>query len=156
VTTARLKAYADMIRASDRAWPDRIDAIAAADYAPPFFPRGRASTFMRSFVENTAERLALLRVARIAVAVERYEREHGEQQPATLDVLIPTYLPMPPVDPFSGRPVRLLSDSRGYTVYSVGRNRHDDGGHDVGQPFGSIARPRASLGADLGIRIERH
>src|SRR4029077_5085768 len=110
----------------------------------------------RPFAEIVAERVALVRVARTAVAVARYEREHGEQPPATLHALISAYLTAAPVDPFSGRPLRLVVDARGYTVYSVGRNRRDDGGRDLGQQFaGPTAWPRTSWSADLGIRIDR-
>jgi hypothetical protein len=138
-----LAAYADMIAASDRPWPERIDAVVASEYFPSRAATGRAHGFIRPVMEAQAERLALLRVGRVAVAIEQHERDHDEERPATLDALIPTYLPAVPVDPFSGRPLRFLTDSRGYTVYSVGRNRRDDGGRDLGHN-----------GADLGIRIE--
>jgi hypothetical protein len=145
-----------MIRASVRPWPDRIDAVIAAEYPPPFFPRVRAGGSIRRVVEISAEGLALLRAARMAVAVEQFQRDHAEQLPASVDELAPRYLSALPVDPFTGRPLRMLTDSRGYTVYSVGSNRRDDGGRELGPSLGgSTASPRVSTRADVGIRIER-
>ncbi|HEY2904494.1 MAG TPA: hypothetical protein VGJ29_01240 [Vicinamibacterales bacterium] len=156
VMTRTLAGYSEMIRVSDRAWPDRIDAIVNAEYVPSFFAAGRARGFMRPLVESSAERLALVRAARVTVAVEQYQRDHGEQLPASLDQLVPAYLSAAPIDPFTGQSLRLLSDTRGYTVYSAGRNRRDDGGRDIGPSFGSgTARPRQSVGTDVGIRIQR-
>jgi hypothetical protein len=156
VMNRALAGYAQMIRASERPWPERIEAIAAAEYWPSLAATGHVGSFMRSVVEGQAERLALVRAARIAVAVEQYEREHEERLPASLDALVPAYLAAAPIDPFSGRSMLLLTSPDGYTVYSVGRNRGDDGGRDIGQSFaGRTAWPRQSLGTDVGIRIAR-
>ena len=156
VMNRTLAGYAEMIRASNRPWPDRIDAIVAADYAPSLFTARRPRGLIRAIVEAQAERLALVRAGRAVVAVERYEREHTDRPPTSVDALVPAYLAAAPVDPFSGRPLLLLTDGNSYTVYSVGRNRRDDGGRDLGSAFGgATASPRASFGPDIGIRIER-
>ncbi len=157
VMNGTLASYAEMIRVSNERWPDRLDAIVAADYAPPFSSRDRGRAFIRSVIEAQAERLALVRAARIAVAVEQYEREHADRLPTSLDALVPTYLAAAPVDPFSGRALLLRVDDNSYAVYSVGRNRRDDDGRDMGQAFGgAIAGPRQSFGTDVGIRINRN
>jgi len=154
VMNRTLASYADMIRVSGEPWPSRMDAIVDTEYAPPFSSRDRVRAFMRSVIEAEAERLALVRAARIVVAVELYEREHAERLPPSVGDLVPAYLPAAPIDPFSGRPLRLVGDRRAYTVYSVGRNRRDDGGRDIGQSFGGdTAWPRQSAGTDVGIRI---
>jgi hypothetical protein len=158
VMNRTLASYAEMIRVSNQPWPDRMDAIVSAEYVSPFSSRDRARALMRSVVEAQAERLALVRAARLAVAVEQYAREHAEQLPTSLDAVVPKYLAAAPVDPFSGRPLLLRADDHSYTVYSVGPNRRDDGGRDLGQQFGgtttSTGWPRASRGADIGIRIQ--
>ena len=70
---------------------------------------------------------ALLRSAASAVAAMRFRQARG-RWPASLDALVPDYLAKVPVDPFSGAPLiyKILGD--GIMVYSVGRNRTDDGG----------------------------
>ena len=72
VMNRTLAGYAEMIRASNRPWPDRIDAIVAGRLravvvygAPP------ACGLIRSIVEAQAERLALVRAGRALVAVEQ-------------------------------------------------------------------------------------
>ncbi len=145
VINRTLAAYAQMIRVTNEPWPERMDAIVKAEYTP-FLPTGRARGFIRAVIEADAERLALTRAARIVVAVEQYERDHDERLPTSIDGLVPMYLAAAPVDPFSGQPLHLVGDARGYTVYSVGRNRRDDGGRDIGQTFGP----------DVGIRIQRN
>jgi hypothetical protein len=157
VMNRTLASYADMMRVSNEPWPSRMDAIVDTEYVPPFSSRDRGRALMRSVIEAQAERLAIVRAARIVVAVERFEREHAERLPASVDDLVPTYLPSAPIDPFSGQPLHLVADARGYTVYSVGRNRRDDGGRDIGQSFGgATAWPRQSFGTDVGIRITPH
>ena len=84
---------------------------------------------------------------RIAVAVERYRRDHGELLPNDLQDLVPTYLPAVPIDPFSGQEMRFAKVADGYVAYSVGSNRRDDGG-DV-----TVGWRDGDRSADTGIRI---
>ena len=53
------------------------------------------------------------------LALGLYQREHGEL-PATLDALVPDYLPAVPRDYFDGAPIRYSRDFR--AVWSVGSN----------------------------------
>jgi hypothetical protein len=63
-----------------------------------------------------------------AVALKRYSLHHGKL-PATLDALVPEFLPSVPVDFMDGKPVkyRFKSDDT-FTLYSVGGDGKDDGG----------------------------
>jgi hypothetical protein len=73
---------------------------------------------------------------RILVAIEQYRAERGSL-PATLDELVPAYLPKLPVDPFAGDGkfrYRVLAApdalKRTYLLYSVGFNGKDDSGNE--------------------------
>jgi hypothetical protein len=59
--------------------------------------------------------------------VKRYRIDNGTW-PATLEVLVPTYLPAVPLDPYRGKPLLYHVLSDGAVVYSVGRDMVDDGG----------------------------
>jgi hypothetical protein len=63
----------------------------------------------------------------IAIAAERHRRRQGSQ-PADLDALVPTFLPMVPRDPFDGQPMRFRMQGEELLIYSVGVNGIDDGG----------------------------
>ena len=67
--------------------------------------------------------------------------------PATLEALVPDYLPAVPRDPFDGQPFRYSAEKR--IVYSVGENLTDDGG-DEGRERG---RRRAK---DLVFKLFTH
>lgn len=75
------------------------------------------------------------------LAIELYRRKNGEP-PATLDDLVPDFLPIVPVDPFSKKPLIYRFDEKEIIVYSVGRNMVDDGGTDEEQ--------------DMIMRVERN
>jgi ABC-type transport system involved in multi-copper enzyme maturation permease subunit len=70
---------------------------------------------------------AYLRTAIVALAVERYRREHG-RWPATLTELVPSKLANIPVDPYDGQPLRYRRNTDGVVIYSVGPDKTDDGG----------------------------
>ena len=62
--------------------------------------------------------LAKVRLARTAVAIERYRQAEGKP-PAYLVDLVPQYLPAVPVDPFNGKPVRCIVGDKECTLFSV-------------------------------------
>jgi hypothetical protein len=68
-------------------------------------------------------------IARTAIAAELFRRKTGSS-PMTLDELVPQYVPEVPKDIYaSHEPVRYIRrDDGSFTIYSVGRNRQDDGG----------------------------
>jgi hypothetical protein len=68
-----------------------------------------------------------LRCAAVAVALERYRRDHG-RWPDTLEAMMPKYLAAVPKDPMDGMPLRYLRRTDGVAVYSLGPDGTDDGG----------------------------
>lgn len=80
-------------------------------------------------IEKAADAAARLRLARVALAVERHRLAHQNALPETLDQLVPQFLDAVPADPYDGRPLRYAkTPPKGYTLYSVGKDRKDDGG----------------------------
>ena len=75
-------------------------------------------------------------LARTAAALEAFYRDRfGEEQrfPAGLAELVPEYLDSLPMDPYAGQPLRYSRLDEGYRLYSIGRNRVDDGGLPWGE-----------------------
>jgi hypothetical protein len=69
-----------------------------------------------------------LDLVHLALAIERYRLDHGAL-PARLDDLVGDYVDRVPMDIFDGQPLRYaLQEEGGYVIYSVGRNRKDEGG----------------------------
>lgn len=81
-----------------------------------------------------------------AIAVERYRRRHGKL-PERLDELVPELLPRVPTDPFDGQPLRYVVGEEEYVVYSVGRDRVDNGG--IAYPKSADSEP------DIVFRVRR-
>ena len=149
---SQLEALERILQASRKPWPERIDAIVATDaralsggfpFGPGEVDRGR----LEAVVSRSVRPLAVNRAMRIAVAIERYRRDHDERLPNDLQELVPAYLPAVPIDPFNGKEMRFTKDAGGYVAYSVGSNRRDDGG-DV-----TIGWRDGDRRADPGIRI---
>jgi hypothetical protein len=78
-------------------------------------------------VENKG--FAQIRSATAALAVEHFRLVHG-QLPENLNELVPQFLPAVPSDPFDGAPLRYHRLAKGYVIYSVGADGHDDGGRE--------------------------
>ncbi len=68
---------------------------------------------------------ANLRGARLVIALELYQREHGEY-PDELGALEPDFIEAMPVDPFSGDAFLYFRDVGDYTLYSVWRDGEDN------------------------------
>jgi hypothetical protein len=66
-------------------------------------------------------------LGRLALALEAYRIKKGNY-PATLDDLVPDFLPRVPADPLDGQPLRLKRDGKDLLLYSIGRDLKDDGG----------------------------
>ena len=65
---------------------------------------------------------------RLGCALERHRLAHGSF-PASLDALVPVYLPSLPRDVMNGEPLHYRTETAGgYTLYSVAWNLRDDGG----------------------------
>ncbi len=81
----------------------------------------------------------------VAMALELYKRSQGGY-PASLNDLVPRYLPAVPADRIDGRPIRYRLVEGKPVVYSVGVDRDDDGG----QPPMKNGEPRNSTAAEWG------
>ena len=121
----RLELLAFQIEAANRPWPRKLDAAKDMNaLGDPMWKRaddGRGDIIARG--------LALIRCGRIVIAVSRY-RADERKLPAVLEDLMPRYLGVMPIDPFSGKPLRYTTRDGGYSVSSVGSNRA--GGRDLG------------------------
>ncbi len=115
---ARLAGASDAQRGYSWTWYNPVDGQAAS---PGWFahPRGYGA------IARTA---ACDAAAATSLALSVYHTDHGEY-PARLVDLVPTYLPVLPVDPVTGGPLRYRLDPRdGYSLYSPGSDSRDDGG----------------------------
>lgn len=68
----------------------------------------------------------------VAMALEMYRLKHGAF-PEELEKLAPNFLDPVPVDRFTGGKLFYKPEAGGYRLYSVGRNRNDDGGATFGE-----------------------
>jgi hypothetical protein len=83
----------------------------------------------RNVPVRPTDNAARLRLAQVALAIERYRLAHANAAPDSLGQLVPAWLAAVPLDPYDGQPVRYSKASpREYIVYSVGRDRTDNGG----------------------------
>ncbi len=64
------------------------------------------------------------------LAVERFRHAQG-RLPDGLKELTPQFLDAIPTDPFDGASLRYRRLVRGYVIYSVDQDGHDDGGREV-------------------------
>ena len=73
---------------------------------------------------------ALHEALRLGVAAEKYRLRHG-RFPARLEDLAPEFIPVVPLDPFDGKPMRMKRTDHSLIVYSIGPNEIDDGGTPI-------------------------
>jgi hypothetical protein len=139
-----LRDMARLIAAAHLPWPEPLDAIVTDTLHPAEKPSGLLSSGA-VFIRLTAETVALVRCTILAVAIERYQRQHGEL-PAALDDLCPAYIDSLPFDPFTGKKLLFSRDEEAYVVYSVSTNRRDDGGSTIRQADGNSPQ-------DCGLRV---
>ena len=100
--------------------------------------------------EKSAIGVAELRVAQVVLAAERYRLAHNNSLPNSLADLVPQYLPSVPADSFDGKPLRFKTiPQRGYMVYSIGKDREDDGG--IHKPL----KPTVGMRYDLAMSVLR-
>ena len=86
--------------------------------------------FMENSLASGLRSISTLRCAEAAMAVERWRLGHAGALPPGLEVLVPELLAAVPIDPMDGKPVKFRPLAKGYVVYSVGEDGHDDGGKE--------------------------
>jgi hypothetical protein len=94
----------------------------------------------RCYTHELEARMAL-RVARAALAVERWRIDHGGW-PDSLDALVPDLLPEVPQDPFSDGTIGYARLTDGVCLYSIG----PDGWEDGAPPDGPRTEPYEGWG----------
>lgn len=96
---------------------------------PPQRPMTRLMTLTAPMtIVGAMKDIARLRLARTALAVERY-RLAAAALPPDLTSIVPKYLPKVPADPYDGQPIRYKKRETGYLLYSIGEDGKDDGGN---------------------------
>jgi hypothetical protein len=131
----------------------RAAVQAAGDQVRQFQRSSTEALLSRLFVpriarwhETSLRAKAQLRCAAAALAVERYRLATGSW-PATLDAIPKDILPVFPLDPFNGKPLKYARRPDGVTVYSVGVDESDDGG--AYRPSAPASEP----GQDIVFRL---
>ena len=126
-----------MADAATRPWPEVQGAMAAAVRTPPMFSTEtstRLATLLRLDIVGRA--LAATRAGRVAIAVERYRRQHGILPTSLADTVWPR-----PEDPFTGRDLVYRLSEDGFAITSVGPEV-------AGEP-----PPVDDAGRPMGVRV---
>ena len=136
-------------------WSEVFDTIERHPYTSLHYhhPFEFSATFLPSIqilLKLEAEYAANLRLATTALAVERFRLAHGKT-PEKLDELVPQFLSAVPLDPFNGQPLRYHRLNKGYVIYSIGDDCHDDGGREPPRDLKSNVKP----GYDITFTVER-
>lgn len=148
-----LQILADLIAAADKTGWARVQAF---DLTAARFNERFGATLMKMRYPMTYTVLPPLKslgeivgrheterdATRMAVAIERFRCSQG-RLPSELHELVPQFVSLIPVDPFSGSPLVYRPEPNEYVVYSVGWNRVDDGGAD-----------EPPMSADLVVRVK--
>ncbi|HMC90246.1 MAG TPA: hypothetical protein VKI17_11900, partial [Gemmataceae bacterium] len=87
------------------------------------------------------------RCAAVAMALERYRRDHGDW-PSSIQSLVPLYMGKIPLDPFDGNPLHYCRFNEGVVIYSVGVDGVDNGGQ-----IDRKATQGSDQGLDFGFRL---
>lgn len=114
------------------------------EFSAPFLPS------IKILLKREAEYASELRCATAALAIERFRLAHGKL-PEKIDEIVPRFLPAVPLDPFDGRPLRYHRLAKGYVVYSVGGDCHDDGGREPPRNLKFSFQP----GYDITFTVEQ-
>jgi hypothetical protein len=117
---------------SKQPWPEQVAAIDAMSALRESIPDYAIASQILSLdfgrlAEAFLREVVIARITRTALAVERYQLDHGDLPPS-FTALTPTYLDALPLDPCTGEALRYTARDDGYVVYSVWLNRADDGG----------------------------
>ena len=98
-------------------------------YEHPFLLSATLLPSTGIILQREAEFATNLHLTVTALAVERFRLAHG-RLPENLNELVPKFLSTVPVDPFDGQALRYHRLAKGYVIYSVGADGHDDGGRE--------------------------
>ncbi len=111
-------------------FPQDNDGLFAAN--PDFHSLlSQSIAVMVTYIKRIRAAAVAQQIATTAIALKRYQLKNGNY-PLNLDALVPEFLPVVPLDPVDGKPLRYRSDGNAdgtYLLYSVGLNLRDDGGN---------------------------
>jgi hypothetical protein len=137
-----LELHQELIAASHQPFPEAIDAasqvenrlasiVGTSDPLEKYQHRYTMLLFpaVWNAFHTTARGLAHRDLVLAAIAARQFEQKHG-QLPDSLAALVPEFLPAVPTDPFDGKALRFQITDEGLVLYSIGRDRKDDGGSD--------------------------
>ena len=131
-----IQRYIDAVK-QPRELPSTLAEIEAAHAGSSLWNRIRnpLSQVAMPALTGSAKRIAapqtILQSLASACAVERYRMAHG-RLPATLENLVPAFLPSVPTDPLTGKPLCYKpSESRSYLIYGTGWDQTDNSGSGV-------------------------
>jgi len=136
-----MRDIARLIAISRMSWPGPLDELTEPKSKPV-----RLVSTVALLSRLTADTLATVHCATAAVAIERYQRQE-KKFPDSINDISPKYIKSIPSDPYTGKPLLLVSDESGYSVYSAGSNRIDDGG-------AITPKQDQTTVLDIGIRIK--
>lgn len=127
--------YARYIKALEMPFPAALRETETVEvYAKSQFLKSKAVlTFFflhwtPGSAQREARRIATLRTAQTAIAVERFRLANNGTLPLSLNELTPVFLPSILNDPFDGKPLRYRPLEKGFVVYSIGEDREDNQG----------------------------
>ncbi|MHC4250593.1 MAG: hypothetical protein ACYS9X_15810 [Planctomycetota bacterium] len=92
---------------------------------------------LRSTSLAVAQTEARHRLAVLGIAAACFRTEEG-RYPEKLTELVPGYISAVPVDPFDGKPLKMLPEGDGMVLYSVGWDGEDDRGKDSHWSYGGV------------------
>jgi hypothetical protein len=88
----------------------------------------------------------MLRTAALAVAAERYRLKHGQWPSGMPELVREGLIKEECTDPYDGKPLRWKRTPTGLIIYSIGKDKIDDGG--------KLNRDNPSAaGTDFGIEL---
>lgn len=106
--------------------------------------------FNKHYRERTMQNLAAT-----ALAIRWYQADHNGKLPATLNDLVPAYLPTVPIDLMDGKPLRFRGTGDRPMIWSVGEDMTDDGGDDSRPEKSAAARSNRWQGKDAVVDLTR-
>jgi len=151
-----LKAMQTAIDESKRPFPEclslytNIHEVAIEGHRRGFILGPGILEGLRNVLRREAEMTTHVRLTTTAIAAERFRLENG-RLPENLNELVPQFLSAVPADPFDGAPLRYHRLAKGYVIYSVGRDGHDDGGREKPADW----RPGDKTTYDITFTVER-
>jgi type II secretory pathway pseudopilin PulG len=128
-------------------WFETVEVVTDKRY---FFLTGILLPPISRSVQREASTQAQIRLATTALAIDRFRLDRG-RLPADLKELMPQFLQEIPKDPFDGASLRYKSLARGYVIYSVDTDGHDDGGREPPE----YKKPSDTNSYDITFTVER-